>query len=215
MNEELHRWLDGEIGDEELPVELRAEAERWRDLLDRPREIGPAPAWLEDQVMRRVPARPAGLLRRFAGWLARPRTIRVRPVTVGAAAVAALIVLFALPAVPGGDGDPGTPQPGVRASGDRTADGRVYVQFMYVAPGAGAVTVAGDFNDWSGDADPLRDPDGDGIWTGTLPIEPGLHKYMFVVDGEWTTDPQADRYVDDGFGNRNALIEVARTGSAI
>ncbi len=38
---------------------------------------------------------------------------------------------------------------------------------------------------------------------------------MFVVDGEWVTDPQADRYVDDGFGNRNALIEVPTNGGAI
>jgi hypothetical protein len=32
---------------------------------------------------------------------------------------------------------------------------------------------------------------------------------MFVVDGEvWVTDPRAERYVDDGFGMRNALIAV-------
>jgi hypothetical protein len=34
---------------------------------------------------------------------------------------------------------------------------------------------------------------------------------MFVVDGEkWITDPQADRYVDDGFGMRNAVLSIAQ-----
>jgi hypothetical protein len=33
---------------------------------------------------------------------------------------------------------------------------------------------------------------------------------MFLVDGQrWETDPRAERYVDDGFGMRNALINVA------
>jgi hypothetical protein len=33
---------------------------------------------------------------------------------------------------------------------------------------------------------------------------------MFLIDGtEWKTDPLADRYQDDGFGNRNAVLAVA------
>lgn len=215
MNDELHRWLDGEIGDDELPVELRAEAERWRAVLGARREdVGPAPSWLEQQVMSNLPARRPGVLRRILGWVARPRTVQIRPVTIGGVAVAAVLVLLLLP----GERLPDAPselEPTVQATGQRDANGRVWVQFMYVAPEAGTVTVAGDFNDWSGEEYRLEDPDGDGIWTGSLPIAPGLHKYMFVVDGEWTTDPEADRYVDDGFGNRNALIEVAASGSAI
>jgi len=32
---------------------------------------------------------------------------------------------------------------------------------------------------------------------------------MFLVDGErWETDPRAERYIDDGFGMRNALVNV-------
>ena len=42
-----------------------------------------------------------------------------------------------------------------------------------------------------------------------MPIQPGVHKYMFVIDGtEWVTDPDAERYAEDGFGNRNAVLAV-------
>jgi hypothetical protein len=51
--------------------------------------------------------------------------------------------------------------------------------------------------------------DGDGVWTGAVPLPPGLHKYMFLIDGkEWVTDPHAERYYDDGYGMRNAVITV-------
>jgi hypothetical protein len=33
---------------------------------------------------------------------------------------------------------------------------------------------------------------------------------MFLIDGtEWLTDPRADRYRDDGFGNQNAILAVS------
>lgn len=71
------------------------------------------------------------------------------------------------------------------------------------------VAIAGDFNGWSPQANLLEDPDGDGIWTGTLNLEPGKYEYMFVIDGEkWLPDPNALRYVKDGFGNKNAILEI-------
>lgn len=209
INEELHRWLDGELDERELPAELRDEAERWKSLLAARPEPRPAPPWLEQRVMAELPSPGRRGLARLVEWITRPRTLRFRPITVAAGAAAVLALMLFFP-----DGPAPGPQADVRA-GARLADGGVYVQFLYVAPGAGAVAVAGDFNDWSAEQLPLEDPDGDGIWTGEAPLSPGLHKYMFVVDGEWVTDPQADRYVDDGFGNRNALIEVPVTGDAI
>jgi 1,4-alpha-glucan branching enzyme len=85
----------------------------------------------------------------------------------------------------------------------------VYVQFMLDAPGASSVSVAGDFSEWE-PSFTLEDVDGDGVWTGRVPVQPGVHTYMFLIDGtEWRTDPRADRYRDDGFGNRNAVLAVA------
>ena len=74
---------------------------------------------------------------------------------------------------------------------------------------AHTVAIAGDFNGWNPQANTLEDPDGDGIWTATLDLEPGRYEYMFVLDGEeWFPDPNALRYVKDGFGNRNAILEI-------
>ncbi|MEJ2679705.1 MAG: isoamylase early set domain-containing protein, partial [Gemmatimonadota bacterium] len=85
----------------------------------------------------------------------------------------------------------------------------IYVQFVYVDPSATSVAVAGDFNNWDPHRNMLQDAGGDGMWTGMLPLSPGVHKYMFVVDGNrWVTDPRADSYVDDGFGGRDALLSI-------
>jgi hypothetical protein len=71
------------------------------------------------------------------------------------------------------------------------------------------VAIAGDFNGWNPKTNLLEDPDGDGIWTGTLNLEPGKYEYMFVLDGEkWLPDPNALRYAKDGFGNKNAILEI-------
>ncbi len=200
MKKELQAYLDGEIGFSELPAELRAEAERWDRLLARAQELGPeaAPAGLEARILRALPARrrhPAW--RRAAVWALRPRQVRVSPLA-GLAAAAALAFILILPRdeapVP-----PATPQ---------AAAPTIYVQFVMEAPGAGSVAVAGDFNAWTPQL-ALSDADGDGVWTGRLALKPGVHHYMFVIDGsQWTTDPNADRYVDDGFGNRNAVLVI-------
>ena len=74
---------------------------------------------------------------------------------------------------------------------------------------AHTIAIAGDFNGWSPQANILEDSDEDGIWTGTLKLEPGRYEYMFVLDGEkWFPDPNALRYVKDGFGNKNAILEL-------
>jgi hypothetical protein len=163
---------------------------------------GPAPEWLEARVMDEVrtgPSPAGGVV----DWLLRPREIRASPLTAGLAA-AAVVVLAVLPWLRGGEAGPPVPGPEPEAV--------VWVQFVVEAPEARSVAVAGDFTRWSPDGT-LEDPDGDGVWTGRLPLRPGVHEYMFVVDGErWITDPRADRWVDDGFGNRNAVIAVAHPG---
>jgi hypothetical protein len=73
-----------------------------------------------------------------------------------------------------------------------------------------SVAVVGDFNDWNPNKHLLQDENEDGIWTATLRLEPGRYEYMFILDGqEWVPDPEAYRYVRDGFGNKNAVIEIA------
>lgn len=86
------------------------------------------------------------------------------------------------------------------------------VQFSLKAgPGPlNSVAVVGDFNDWDPDKHLLQDDNGDGVWTASLKLEPGRYEYMFILDGQkWVPDPEAYRYVRDGFGNKNAVIEIA------
>jgi hypothetical protein len=87
------------------------------------------------------------------------------------------------------------------------------VRFSLYAPEAERVSLAGDFNGWRTDEIFLSDASGLGHFSVGLPLKPGPYAYMFVVDGErWVTDPGAQAYRDDGFGNRNALVKVEETG---
>jgi hypothetical protein len=213
VKDELQRYLDGELPREALPPELAEEAERWDRWLDATAELRTdrAPTWLETAVMSQLPER-TGFVRRFVDWLLEPKTVRVRP-AVGVAAMAfALVVLMLWPRAPQLQQPLATAPPPSGAqltSMSNVVTPRIYVQFVYAGPSATSVAVAGDFNNWEPDRNMLQDPDGDGVWTGLFPLTPGVHKYMFVVDGNrWVTDPRAESYVDDGFGGRDALISI-------
>ena len=85
---------------------------------------------------------------------------------------------------------------------------QVLVRLVMLQPGARTVGVAGDFNEWNPLQTPLEPTPG-GAWTVTLPLEPGRYEYMFVIDGtEWIADPFAVEQQDDGFGLRNAVLDV-------
>jgi 1,4-alpha-glucan branching enzyme len=82
------------------------------------------------------------------------------------------------------------------------------VRFRFADAGARSVAVAGTFNQWSVSAHPLT-REGTNRWTLVVPLPPGEHLFMFVIDGErWITPPLADDFVDDGFGSRNGVVVV-------
>lgn len=86
--------------------------------------------------------------------------------------------------------------------------GPTLTQFVLIAPGASAVTVVGDFNDWSMTATPLERAEGDGVWSVTVPLGPGRYRYAFVVNGTtWRNDPEAPA-ADDEFGRSNSVVTV-------
>jgi hypothetical protein len=90
-------------------------------------------------------------------------------------------------------------------------DGRGNVRFRIRAPGAERVAVAGDFNDWDPASAPLRRAE-DGWWETRIALDPGRYEYVYVIDGKWTTPPEAKITVNDGFGGRNGIIEVLSPG---
>jgi 1,4-alpha-glucan branching enzyme len=83
------------------------------------------------------------------------------------------------------------------------------VRFSFAHPTARSVTLAGSFNQWSIASNPLAPVKTAGVWTAVVPLPPGEHLFMYVVDGtEWVTPPLAEDYVDDGFGSRNGVVVV-------
>ncbi len=149
-----------------------------------------APAGFTRDVMDRLPAPRRGAADRVREFLFKGRLLRWN---MAAAMAALLLILSAVvltmnrPTAPGGT---------------------IMVTMNLYAPDAHSVTVAGSFNKWRTDVDRLRKAE-NGYWTITIPLRPGDYSYMFVVDGRsWVTDPGAELYSDDGFGNRNAVVRV-------
>ena len=91
----------------------------------------------------------------------------------------------------------------------------VLVRLVVLQPEARSVHAVGDFNGW----DPARtslQQVSSGVWSVTLPLTPGRYEYMFVVDGQrWVSDPAAVEQADDGFGSRNAVLEVLPPGAPL
>lgn len=83
----------------------------------------------------------------------------------------------------------------------------VMVTFQLRAPEARSVYLAGDFNNWQPNEIKLKQRNGE--WYIELPLKPGRYQYNFLINGkEWVPDPNADFYVDDGFGQKNSVIDL-------
>ena len=208
MTDDLDRYLDGDVGANALDATTRADAEAWNRMVESFRTTAPralAPAWLEQKVMGDIEALPRpGALARALQWLMNPTPVRVSPLATALVVAAFAVVLLLPQAAP----EVARQTPGV-ATAAGGAEPVVYVQFVFEAPGATSVSLAGDFSDWEASVT-LTDQNEDGLWTARVAIRPGVYGYMFLIDGtEWQTDPRADRYQDDGFGNRNAVLAVA------
>ncbi|GAA4504431.1 alpha/beta hydrolase [Pseudaeromonas paramecii] len=89
-----------------------------------------------------------------------------------------------------------TPRPGTQA-----------VTFVWHAPQAQAVYLAGEMNDWQADSLPMtRQADGD--WRLTVHLGPGRWAYKLVQDGRWLTDAANPQRQADGQGGYNSLIQL-------
>lgn len=82
------------------------------------------------------------------------------------------------------------------------------VRFTLRAHPEARVAVAGAFNGWSPDATPMAFDSAAGAFVAVVALEPGRHPYRFVLNGEWTTDPQNPDARDNGFGERDSVVTV-------
>ena len=73
------------------------------------------------------------------------------------------------------------------------------------APTAKTVQVAGTFNDWRPEANPMEHT-GSGEWEVRLKLRAGQYEYRFVVDGVWQADPEATRSAPNPYGGVNSVL---------
>lgn len=169
------------------------------DILKEPAELRPG---FTERVMAEIERLPAheGLVPTAAvPWWRRQWTVRMTPLRglAFAGGMAALLLAAVVTGWRAGGSTPAVASP----------VGQEPLQFVLVAPEASAVTLVGDFNDWSVSATPLRQAEG-GVWTVTVPLPPDRYRYSFVVDGKiWRNDPGASS-MEDEFGHPNSVVTV-------
>ena len=89
----------------------------------------------------------------------------------------------------------------------KTKNGILEQIFSFRAPAALRVQLAGDFTHWQKNPVSMRRVE-KGIWRAKVKLDPGVHDYRFVVDGEWHDDPECTLRVPNEFGTSNMVREV-------
>lgn len=224
--ERVRRFVDGELDAAERAA-LLADAERDPVLA---RELADARTVMSALSALEVPDPPTDLVNRavlravqrrareaeapaWRQWL-KPRIVRLRLSPSTLAAVGAFAIALGVLAVHALPHDEvlevaRSESPAPPSAPPAAPESEAMVRLVLPATDAHTVAVAGDFNEWRTDDVYLEDPEGDGVFVGTLRLRPGSYAYMFVIDGErWVTDPYAANHRDDGFGNENAVLRI-------
>jgi hypothetical protein len=238
MDELIQKYLDGDLTDEEAAVltralaedpELEAELRAFEQslaLASANVERDPSPTFT-DEVMDRVAASHAG-----SAAAGKQRPSRARrgagpsrawwPRLAWAAGFAVVFVFGYVTARWSGpeSTSPESPVTLESAAGSgrlaRVAEAQTIapaplrlVRLVYVAPDENIerVTVAGTFNGWDPERTEMRREGG--AWVLQMVLPPQTYEYMFVENGEqWVTDPLASQTRDDGFGQKNAVLDL-------
>jgi 1,4-alpha-glucan branching enzyme len=82
------------------------------------------------------------------------------------------------------------------------------ISFLLLAPEAKHVSVIGDFNNWSPNANPMK-RQADGGWSTQIPLKHGHHQYQFLVDGVPTLDPRAQGVARNEKNEKVSLLAVS------
>lgn len=137
-----------------------------------------------------------GRLHAVWSWLVRPRTVRLSPL----AAIGAVTVVVAVVALSQSHSEQPAATSAVRAWD---------VQFALVARQASRVALVGDFNDWDPTGTPMEPTGVGGVWAVVVSLQPGRHRYAFLVDSVlWVIDPAAPSVPDDEFGAPSSVVTV-------
>ena len=222
----LHRIADDPEARELLRFELQMTQDLSASVSAEP------PETFVDDTMARLSDAPAAasapsLGERLAAWwrsATAPVALEVRPLAAALAAlllaVGAWIAWPTAPTAPAPSAETAATAPAERARSPSSSSvqrastassngATVWIRFLYTNSTADSVAVAGDFSQW--DPIPLspRTVNGETVWTGLVPVSRGEHEYQFVINGErWVTDPLAPVTRSDGFGAKNAVLDI-------
>lgn len=94
-----------------------------------------------------------------------------------------------------------------KLSNDKNA-GRNTIPFVFTAPAARRVSLAGDFNNWNPEDMPMYKAS-DGVWYLSVSLAPGRHEYRFIADGVWRDDPAAQEKAANTLGGENSVKIVS------
>jgi chromosome partitioning protein len=75
------------------------------------------------------------------------------------------------------------------------------------APDAKEVYLAGEFNNWKLDENSRMEKN-NGCWTKRLNLNSGKYRYRFVIDGNWSEDPENSLTQLNTYGTLDSLLEV-------
>jgi 1,4-alpha-glucan branching enzyme len=78
--------------------------------------------------------------------------------------------------------------------------------FRLKMPNAKSVYLAGDFNNWSPNSLAMIKKGDE--WIYSVHLAPGKHKYKFIVDGKWITDPGNDQWEQNEYDTGNSVIWI-------
>jgi 1,4-alpha-glucan branching enzyme len=70
---------------------------------------------------------------------------------------------------------------------------------------AKTVQLLGEFTNWQPVAMRKRK---DGLYVSEVSLTPGPHEYKYLIDGQWTTDPDTSDWALNPFGTANSVAWV-------
>lgn len=82
------------------------------------------------------------------------------------------------------------------------------ITFSFHASETQKVSLVGEFNNWDTEKHPMK-YEGDGLWSKTILLAPGVYEYKFLADGNWMLDAKNDYTRPNRYGTLNNVITVS------